>query len=118
MSKRLVLLRAQRARRVRKAIRGTSERPRLSVFRSARRIYAQLIDDEQGVTLIAASDAQLEGGARAGTKQEIARRVGALLALRAKQKKIRRAVFDRGPYPFHGRIAALAAGAREGGLEF
>ncbi|GBC86103.1 50S ribosomal protein L18 [bacterium HR12] len=105
--------RIRRHRRIRKKISGTPERPRLSVFRSNRHIYAQLIDDLAGRTLAAASD--LEVGVD-GTKTERARAVGRLIAERAKAAGIERAVFDRGGRRYHGRVAAVAEGAREEGL--
>ncbi|GIV00096.1 MAG: 50S ribosomal protein L18 [Actinomycetota bacterium] len=105
--------RIRRHRRIRKKISGTPERPRLSVFRSNRHIYAQLIDDLAGRTLAAASD--LEVGMD-GTKTERARAVGRLIAERAKAAGIERAVFDRGGRRYHGRVAAVAEGAREEGL--
>ncbi len=105
--------RIRRHVRVRKKISGTPERPRLSVFRSNRHIYAQLIDDLAGRTIVAASD--LEVGPD-GTKTERARAVGRLIAERAKRAGIERAVFDRGGRLYHGRVAAVAEGAREEGL--
>jgi large subunit ribosomal protein L18 len=112
--------RQRRHRRVRKRVIGTPERPRLSVFKSARHIYAQVIDDVAGRTLVAASTLSPEArtAERAGGKQAAAARVGALLAEKARAASIRRVVFDRGGFPFHGRVRALATGAREGGLEF
>jgi len=112
------VLRQKRHRRVRAKVKGTAERPRLSVFRSVKHIYAQLIDDDSGVTLAAASslDASLRGtsgGNVAGAKQ-----VGSLIAARAAEKGITRVVFDRGGYMYHGRVQSLAEAAREGGLEF
>jgi len=104
--------RLHRHARVRKKVRGEAERPRLAVFRSNRHIYAQLIDDRAARTLAAASDAEV----KAGTPTERAKAVGALLATRAKDAGIDTAVFDRGGFQFHGRVAAVAAGAREGGL--
>jgi large subunit ribosomal protein L18 len=108
--------RLRRRRRVRAKIRGTAERPRISVFRSNRGIFAQLIDDEGGRTLASASwtEAELRGLG----PMEQAQRVGALLADRAKAAGVDRAVFDRGGYKYHGRVKALADGAREGGLTF
>ncbi|HEV2375535.1 MAG TPA: 50S ribosomal protein L18 [Streptosporangiaceae bacterium] len=108
--------RARRHRRVRKKIVGTAQRPRLSVSRSARHISAQLIDDGAGRTLAAAST--LDSGIRAGEgdKKAKARQVGELLARRALESGVSAAVFDRGGYAYHGRIAALADGARDGGL--
>lgn len=110
--------RHRRHRRVRKHVVGSSVRPRLAVFRSARHIYAQIIDDTTGRTLASAStlDSGLKGGA--GVKKEQAKRVGALIAERAKAAGIARVSFDRGGYAYQGRVAALADGAREGGLEF
>jgi large subunit ribosomal protein L18 len=109
-------MRIRRRRRVRKKIYGTSERPRLSVYRSLKHIYAQAIDDEEGVTLVSASSLRLNGVE--GTKTDVAREVGRLIAKMAKEKGISRVSFDRGCYLYHGRIKALAEGAREGGLEF
>jgi large subunit ribosomal protein L18 len=106
--------RIRRHLRVRKKISGTPERPRLSVFRSNRHIYAQLIDDLEGRTLVAASDREVSA---TGTKTERARAVGKLIAERAKQAGIERAVFDRGGRRYHGRVAAVAEGAREEGLQ-
>ena len=103
--------------RIRAKISGTAARPRLAVFRSANHIYAQLIDDSAGVTLAAAStlDKGFEG---AKGNAEAAKKVGQTIAQRAKDKGIEQVVFDRGGYIFHGRVAALAEGAREGGLQF
>jgi large subunit ribosomal protein L18 len=108
--------RLRRRRRVRAKVRGSAERPRLSVFRSNRGIFAQLIDDDRGVTLAAASWTEPE--LRALEPREQARRVGELLAARAKEAGIQRCVFDRGGYRYHGRVAELAESAREGGLRF
>jgi len=105
--------RIRRHARVRKKVQGEAERPRLAVFRSNRHIYAQLIDDRAERTLAAASDAEV----KAATPTERAKAVGALLATRAKDAGIGTAVFDRGGFQFHGQVAAVAAGAREGGLE-
>jgi large subunit ribosomal protein L18 len=105
--------RVRRHARVRKKVQGEAERPRLAVFRSNRHIYAQLIDDRAARTLAAASDAEV----KADNPTERAKAVGALLATRAKDAGIDTAVFDRGGFQFHGRVAAVAAGAREGGLE-
>ena len=107
--------RMRRHRRVRKHVRGTAERPRLAVYRSNRHIYAQLIDDGSARTLASASDQGAEG-ATAGDKEERAKQVGQALAERAKAAGIARAVFDRGGRLYHGRVRALAEGAREGGL--
>jgi large subunit ribosomal protein L18 len=103
-------------RRIRKRVRGTAERPRLSVFRSLHHIYAQVIDDTRGHTLAAASS--LEEGVAGGGNLAGARVVGRLVAERALAKGIRRVVFDRGGYLYHGRVKALAEAAREAGLEF
>ena len=104
--------------RIRKKIKGTAERPRLSVFRSNKQIYAQLIDDVTGVTLSAASSGMKDFQGTKGTKVELAREVGKSLASKAVQSGITSVVFDRGGYLYHGRIKALAEGAREGGLQF
>ena len=110
-------MRLKRHVRVRGKISGTPECPRLNVFRSNANIYAQLIDDVNGVTLVAANT--LEKGFEGATgNAEAAKKVGAALAERAKAKGIEQVVFDRGGYIFHGRVAALAEGAREGGLDF
>ncbi len=109
--------RVRRHNRVRKNISGTAERPRLNVFRSANHIYAQVIDDVKGVTLVAASsmDKDFEGY---GGNIEGAKSVGKKIAEKALSAGIKEVVFDRGGYVYHGRVAALAEGAREGGLEF
>ena len=108
--------RLRRRRRVRARIRGTAERPRLSVYRSNRGVFAQLIDDDAGRTLAAVS--WIEPELRELDSMEQAKRVGVLLAERAKGSGIETCVFDRGGYRFHGRVAAIAEGAREGGLKF
>jgi large subunit ribosomal protein L18 len=108
-------LRLRRHRRVRKKVRGTVDRPRLVVFRSNRGIFAQLVDDDAGRTLASAS--WLELGDFSGTKTEQAAEVGKRLAEAAKAAGIRGAVFDRGGFLYHGRVKALADGAREGGLK-
>ena len=108
--------RIKRHARVRGKISGTAERPRLSVFRSEKNIYAQIIDDVAGNTLVAASSVEKDFGP--GSNKEAARKVGKLIAERALAKGIEEVVFDRGGYIYHGRVAALAEGAREGGLEF
>ncbi|MEN2993515.1 MAG: 50S ribosomal protein L18 [Bacteroidia bacterium] len=105
-------------RRVRKKVFGTPERPRLSVFRSNRYIYAQVIDDTKGITLVSASSREPEVAQEGGRPIERSRRVGLLIAQRAKAKGIERIVFDRNGYRYHGNVRALAEGAREGGLEF
>ena len=112
--------RLKRHLRVRKKIQGTAERPRLNVFRSSKHIYAQLIDDVAGVTIVSAStvDKELSGSVNNGGSVEAARQVGELVAKRAKEKGHTSIVFDRGGYLYHGRIQALADAAREAGLEF
>jgi large subunit ribosomal protein L18 len=105
--------RDRRHARVRKTIVGTQERPRMAVYRSNRHIYVQLIDDRRAVTIAAASDAEVKGEGPTGK----AKAVGGLIADRAKQAGIERAVFDRGGRLYHGRVAAVAEGAREGGLQ-
>ena len=100
--------------RIRGKISGTSERPRMSVFRSNKQIYVQLIDDLAGVTLVSASSKGMEGG----TKSEIAAQVGHKIAEKAKEAGITEVVFDRNGYLFHGRVKSLADAAREGGLKF
>lgn len=114
---------AQRTRRrghVRRRIRGTPERPRLTVFRSGRHIAAQIIDDDAGKTLAAASTQQKDvaDGLASTANRDAAKRVGQLLAARAKEAGVSKVAFDRGHYKYHGRIAALADAAREAGLEF
>ncbi len=109
--------RIRRHRRVRKKVRGDASRPRLSVFRSNKHIQAQIIDDYAGVTLAAASTvADVSDGS--SSSAEAAAKVGTVLAERAKSAGISQVVFDRGGYRYHGRVAALADAAREGGLEF
>ena len=110
-------MRMRRHIRVRGKVSGTPERPRLNVFRSNANIYAQLIDDVNGVTLAAANTVE-KGFEGATGNAEAAKKVGAALAERAKAKGINLVVFDRGGYVYHGRVAALAEGAREAGLEF
>jgi len=109
--------RAKRHVRVRAKISGTPERPRLNVFRSNANIYAQIIDDVNGVTLVAASTLEKAFEGATGNK-EAARKVGKLVAERALEKGIDTVVFDRGGYLYHGRVAELAEGAREAGLKF
>ncbi len=113
-------MRKRRHRRVRKKVHGTPERPRLNVYRSLNHIYAQIIDDEAGVTLVSAStiDRELRAKMEGLTKTEQARLVGLTVAQRALAKGIKKVVFDRGGYKYIGRVKALADGAREGGLEF
>ena len=108
--------RLRRRRRVRAKIRGTAERPRLSVFRSNRGVFAQLIDDTDGRTIAAVN--WIEDDLRKLGPMEQAKRVGELIAQRAKENGVETCVFDRGGYRYHGRVRALADGAREGGLRF
>ena len=109
--------RLKRHRRVRGKISGTAERPRLNVYRSTNHIYAQIIDDTKGATLVTASSTEKDFGMTGGNK-EAARKVGKLIGERAKAAGIGAVVFDRGGYLYHGRVPELAEGARESGLEF
>lgn len=120
MSEKSRLARERRHRRVRKHVTGTGERPRLNVFRSLKHIYAQIVDDGQGHTLVSAStlDPEVREKVQGLNKTEQARLVGQVLAERALARGVRRVVFDRGGYLYHGRVKALADGSREGGLEF
>lgn len=106
--------------RIRKKIRGSEDRPRLAVHRSGAHIYAQVIDDDAGKTLVAASsrDKDVRGKLKSGGNVAAAKEVGGLVASRAKQKGIEKVVFDRGGFQYHGRIKALAEAAREAGLKF
>jgi len=108
--------RIKRHKKIRAKISGVLERPRLSVFRSSMHIYAQIIDDESGKTLVASSDLKLKKGKE--TKSELAKNVGLEIAKKAKEKNIESVVFDRGGHKFHGRVKLLADGAKEGGLKF
>jgi len=110
--------RYRRHLRVRKKVEGTPERPRLVVFRSSKHIYAQLVDDQRGVTIAGAADTS--EGVQVEGKGKVARSfaVGKLIAAKAKEKGIATVVFDRGGYQYHGRVKAVADGARKGGLEF
>jgi len=111
--------RIRRRKRIRAKIKGTADVPRLSVFRSNRNIWCQLIDDEKGKTIIDASSKELDKKDISGSKKiEIASKVGELIAKKGKDKKIEKVVFDRGGYQYHGRVKALAEGARKGGLKF
>jgi large subunit ribosomal protein L18 len=103
--------------RIRRVIKGTAERPRLNVFRSNKQIYAQLINDQDGVTIAAASSAVKDFAVK-GKKVDIAKEVGKQIADKASQAGIKSVVFDRGGFLYHGRVKALAEGAREGGLQF
>ena len=109
--------RIQRHKRVRGKVYGTAQCPRLNVFRSLKHIYAQLIDDDKGVTLVSASTAEKDFNEYGGNV-EAAKKVGLALAQRAAEKNIVECVFDRGGYIYHGRVQGLAEGAREGGLKF
>jgi large subunit ribosomal protein L18 len=115
-----VLGRKKRHRRIRKGVKGTVKRPRLCVFRSAKYIYAQIIDDTKGATLVSASSLEKDlldyGGYRGNA--EAARLTGGLIGARAVEKGIKKVVFDRGGYLYHGRVKALADAARKSGLEF
>lgn len=114
------MARARRKVSIRKRISGTAERPRLSVFRSANHMYAQIIDDDSGTTLVSAStmSAELKGSEGHTGNKSAAAAVGSLLAEKAKAQDISSVVFDRNGYLFHGRVKALADAAREGGLQF
>lgn len=103
---------------IRQKISGTSQKPRLAVFRSNTDIYAQLIDDSKGVTLAAASSKDKDIKAQTGTKSDKSKLVGAALARKASELNVKDVVFDRGGYLYHGRVKAVAEGAREGGLQF
>ena len=104
--------------RIRRRVRGTSERPRLAVFRSVKHIYAQVIDDTQGQTIVAAGSIENNAGEKSGGNIAGAKAIGKLVAQRAQDKGIKSVVFDRGGYHYHGRVKALADAAREAGLEF
>lgn len=104
--------------RIRDKLFGTGERPRLSVFRSNNHVYAQIINDEAHKTIIGVSEKLLSMGKNKMTKTEVAKMLGQKLAEEAKGKKVRTVIFDKGPYAYHGRVKALAEGAREGGLQF
>ncbi len=117
IQKKVALQRRRRQFRVRNRVRATG-RPRLTVFRSNKHIYAQIIDDAAGRTLVAAGSVEKELGGEGGGNTEAARRIGAAIAARARERGITQVAFDRGCYRYHGRVAALAEAAREGGLEF
>jgi large subunit ribosomal protein L18 len=104
--------------RIRKKLKGTAVRPRLAVFRSLNHIYAQLIDDENGITLCSASTVEKTAGVNDGGNIEAAKTIGRLIAERAKGKGITGVIFDRGGYIYHGRVKSLAEAAREAGLQF
>jgi large subunit ribosomal protein L18 len=109
--------RVRRHTRVRRKVRGAAERPRLAVYRSNRHIYAQLVDDDAARTVASASSLEQEVQSSAGDKKATAKVVGQLIAQRAQQAGVERAVFDRGGRLYHGRVRSLAEGAREGGLQ-
>ena len=111
-------IRKRRHRRIRRKLSGTAECPRLNVFRSSKHIYAQLIDDVKGVTLVSASSLDKEFDGESGGNIEAAKKVGELIAKRAVEKGYQSVVFDRGGYLYHGRVKALADAAREAGLQF
>ena len=113
-------LRQKRHRRLRNRVIGTAGKPRLNVFRSLAHIYAQVVDDSTGRTIISASsvDKEIKGQIKSGGNVEAAKLVGGLVGKRAVEKGIEKVVFDRGGYQYHGRVAALADGAREAGLKF
>ena len=110
-------IRARIHKRIRNKLSGSSERPRLAIFRSVAHIYAQVIDDSRGTTLVSASSVD-KGGRTNGGNVAAAKAIGKLVAERAKEKGIKSVVFDRGGYQYHGRVKALADAAREAGLEF
>ena len=111
-------MRVERHKRIRKELSGTTDRPRLNVFRSNANITAQIIDDEKGITLVSASTREKELNIKNGGNIEAAKVIGKEIATRAKEAKISKVVFDRGGYLYHGRVKALAEAARENGLEF
>lgn len=108
--------RIRRHKKIRARIHGTQDRPRLCVFRSVQHIYAQLIDDEKARVILLVSDKEIKS--KKIKKVDVAKEIGKLIAKKALEKKINRVVFDRGGFVFHGRVKALAEGAREGGLKF
>jgi large subunit ribosomal protein L18 len=112
--------RLNRKERIRKKVTGTTERPRFTVYKSSKHVHAQIIDDSTGHTLVAVStlSKELKGKAVAGDKKAVAKQVGLLVAEKCKTAKIEKVVFDRNGFPYHGRVAAIADGAREGGLQF
>jgi large subunit ribosomal protein L18 len=124
MSNIKVKQREKRRKRVRSRVTGTLDRPRLSVYRSNKHVYAQIINEQKGITLASANDKELSDTKNQKkdeskiTKKDLAFTVGELLAAKSLKKKIKRVVFDRGGYRFHGRVSSLAQGARKGGLEF
>jgi large subunit ribosomal protein L18 len=117
-AKERVAARGRIRQRIRNKVTGTSERPRLAVKNSLKYIYVQIIDDANGKTIAAASSRDKDSGVKGGSNQAAAKAVGALIAKKAKDKGVKRVVFDRGGYQYHGNIKALADAARENGLEF
>lgn len=115
MTSQKILRREQRIKKVKRKVFGKPERPRLSIFRSNKRIYAQLIDDSKGTTLTSVSDYEVGDGL---SKLEKAEKVGEIIAQKAQKLKVKKVVFDRGRFAYHGRVKALAEGARKGGLAF
>lgn len=111
-------LRMRRKKRIRKKISGTSDRPRVSIFRSNKHIYIQAVDDDKNITLAASSDLKLKKAEQSGTKKEIASKVGSLFGKALKAMKIKNVVFDRGGYKYHGRVKALAEAIRSEGIIF
>ena len=111
-------IRSRVHKRIRRKLEGTAERPRLAVFRSVAHIYAQVIDDDKGATLVSASSVDKAGKIKHGGNVAAAKTIGQLVAERAREKGIKQVVFDRGGYPYHGRVKALADAARAAGLEF
>jgi large subunit ribosomal protein L18 len=115
----MMFSREKRHKRIRAKIYGRTDRPRLCVFRSNKHIYAQIIDDDKNKTIVSAKDLELKNGKQAlGNNKDTAFKIGELVAKKAQEKKISQVVFDRGGYKYHGKIKALADGAREGGLKF
>ena len=117
-AKERVAARGRIRQRIRNKVTGTSERPRLAVKKSLKYIYVQIIDDANGKTIVAASSRDKDSGVKGGSNSAAAKAVGALIAKKAKDKGVKRVVFDRGGYQYHGNIKALADAARENGLEF
>ncbi len=117
-AKERVAARGRIRQRIRNKVTGTSERPRLAVKKSLKYIYVQIIDDASGKTIAAASSRDKDSGVKGGSNAAAAKAVGALIAKKAKDKGVKRVVFDRGGYQYHGNIKALADAARENGLEF
>ncbi|MEA3452872.1 MAG: 50S ribosomal protein L18 [Patescibacteria group bacterium] len=115
----MILSRAKRQRRIRAKIHGRTDRPRLCVFRSNKHIYAQLIDDDKNKTIVSAKDSELKlAKGESSNNMDAAFKIGELMAKKAQEKKIVQVVFDRSGYKYHGKIKALAEGARKGGLKF